>query len=323
MYFPYFRGRQYELIALKELVKGGLLSNLVIPVIEPVKLARRENKFIVPYKMIPTFDVTIKAFIDAKHQVAIVGNPEVGDLSRISGVKGLMGSYLVANEIIPSVLINKSAGDRISELSESGIEKNRILTIFDNRDSLSVYTAEFDDSPPRYTLFSSDERQIRRAVKQNKVLFKDWFRKQVKNADYAIEDDEPFSEDHLYFNEEGYDGFGDYSIVGNIFDESGFTPKAVAIHIVYFADDRALRVHHFVSDSNIDIKDVAGKYYEAVAKLVNWFNNGYQNQRTTGLSELINHYENGYYPGLPTIKKLSIMHHLELMGKYLDGGMVK
>jgi len=318
MYFPYFRGRQYELLALKELANGQLLGKSVIPVVEPVKLVRREEKLIVPYKMIPTFDVTIQAFIETKHHMAIIGNPEVGDLIDLPDMKGLLDSYLLADEIIPSVIINKSAASRISEFSESGIDKSDILTVFDNRDSLSVYKEEFDNSSPRYTLFSSDERQIRRSVKQNKVMFKDWFKKQAKNADYAIVDDEPFSEDHLYFEEEGYVGFGDYSIVGNIFDEGGWAATAIAIHIVYFADDGALRIHHFVSDSNIGTKDVAGKYYEAITKLVNWFNNGHQTQATTALSTFINHYETGYYPGLPTIKKLSIMHHLELMGRYLE-----
>ena len=38
MYFPYFRGRQYELLALKDLATKGLITNSVHPVIEPVKL---------------------------------------------------------------------------------------------------------------------------------------------------------------------------------------------------------------------------------------------------------------------------------------------
>lgn len=37
MYFPYFRGRQYELLALKELASQKLISKSVIPVIEPIK----------------------------------------------------------------------------------------------------------------------------------------------------------------------------------------------------------------------------------------------------------------------------------------------
>ena len=48
MYFPYFRGRQYELLALKELVKYSLLGKSVIPVVEPVKLVRKDEKFVIP-----------------------------------------------------------------------------------------------------------------------------------------------------------------------------------------------------------------------------------------------------------------------------------
>ena len=36
MYFPYVRGRQYELLALRELVSKDLLSSNILPVIEPV-----------------------------------------------------------------------------------------------------------------------------------------------------------------------------------------------------------------------------------------------------------------------------------------------
>ena len=38
MYFPYLRGRQFELIALRELVEKDVLSSKIIPVIEPVML---------------------------------------------------------------------------------------------------------------------------------------------------------------------------------------------------------------------------------------------------------------------------------------------
>jgi hypothetical protein len=185
---------------------------------------------------------------------------------------------------------------------------------------MSEYTSEFENQNPKYTLFP-DERQIRRAVKQGKVLFEDKFNKQQKNADYQNKEDEFFSEDHLYFSEEGFVGFGDYSIIGNDYSESGFAPRAVAIHIVYLASDRTLRIRHFISDSNVDISDVAGKFYEAVSKLYAWYANGQENQSTAGLKALIEHYKNGTYPGLPTLKKLSIMHHLELVSKILGGGL--
>ena len=106
----------------------------------------------------------------------------------------------------------------------------------------------------------------------------------------------------------------------NHFDEKGFAPLAVVIHIVYFSDDETLRIHHFVSDSNDGIEDVAGKFYEAVQKLYKWY--ALQNDKrlnTNAMSTLLEYAEKGYYPGLPTIKKLSIMHHLELMDKFLEG----
>lgn len=39
MYFPFLRGRQFELIALRELLENDLLGNNIIPIIEPVKLS--------------------------------------------------------------------------------------------------------------------------------------------------------------------------------------------------------------------------------------------------------------------------------------------
>ncbi|BDP46517.1 hypothetical protein EfmJHP9_13870 [Enterococcus faecium] len=37
MYYPYLRGKQFDLLALKEALSRGLLSNKIQPVIEPVR----------------------------------------------------------------------------------------------------------------------------------------------------------------------------------------------------------------------------------------------------------------------------------------------
>ena len=307
MYFPYFRGRQYELIALRELVTNDLLGRSVVPVIEPIKLTS-------------TFDSTLKGFHAQKMPFALIFNPSVGELTNTTDLTEKLLSRLNGNSTsIPSVFLNKNAENTLAMLIQKGFITEGLLTIINNRDFLDIYKALFDVSAPKYTLFP-DERQIRRTVSQNKVLFEDKFNKQGRNADYP--EDEFFSEDHLFFQEEGYTGFGDYSIVGDEYIESGFAPYAVAIHIVYFADDDTLRIRHFISNSNEDISDVAGKYHEAVSKVAQWYNIGQKRQLTSALSTFLAHAETGYYPGLPTVKKLSIMHHLELLGKFLDGGMV-
>jgi hypothetical protein len=306
MYFPYFRGRQYELLALKELAQRGLLGKSVIPVTEPVKLTS-------------TFDGALQAFKGTQSSIAIVFNPAVGDFA---GSDSFVDAYCTRigdiSSVLPTILLSKNTVNVLSKLETKGVKQSDVIAILDKRDFLEIYKKQFDSTAPQYTLFP-DERQIRRAVTSGKVMFEDKFNKQDRNADYP--EDEFFSEDHLFFSNEGYVGFGDYSIIGNEYIESGFAPYAVAIHIVYFADDNSLRIRHFISDSNDDISDVAGKFHEAVSKLSEWYYTGQTRQLTASLSTLLNHATNGYYPGLPTIKKLSIMHHLELMGKYLDGGL--
>lgn len=303
MYFPYFRGRQYELLALKELATKKLITNAVHPVIEPVKL-------------IPALNSSLTAFNSSNLSIGLILNPNVGDLTdEPETINKLLDRLNTNPVIIPSVLLNESTEVVLQRLSQKDIPESNTLTVLDNRDYLNTYHALFDSNPPQYTL-CPDERQIRRAS-HNKVLFEDKFKKQSRNADYP--EDEFFSDDHLYYMDDNYLGFGDYSIVGNEYIESGFAPYAVAIHIVYFANDNSLRIRHFISDSNDDISDVAGKFYEAVTKLYAWYIKGQTRQLTTGLQILLDHYNNRTYPGLPTLKKLSIMHHLELMGKYIDG----
>lgn len=304
MYFPYFRGRQYELLALKELALGKLIPPSIIPVVEPVKF-------------IPALNNSLVAFRNAELQIGLILNPNVGDLAtEDETIDQLIDRLYMSEMIIPSVLTNESTGATISKLTKKDVPNKNVLAVLDDRDYLDVYCSLFDQAPPHYTL-CSDERLIRRRVKQNKILFDDRFKKRNRNADYP--EDEFFSDNHLDLETDNYAGFGDYSIVGSEYIESGFAPYAVAIHIVYFAEDSSLRIKHFISDSNDDISDVAGKFYQAVTKLYNWYISGQEKQLTTGLQILLDHYNNGTYPGLPTLKKLSIMHHLELVGKYLDG----
>ena len=78
-----------------------------------------------------------------------------------------------------------------------------------------------------------------------------------------------------------------------------------------------MRIRHFVSDSNNDISDPAGKFYEALEKLVKW--NEEKQYHTEGMKQFEEMYRTQTYSGLGIVKKLSIMHHLEIIGNYLDG----
>ena len=67
MYFPYLRGRQFELIALRELIENNLIGNHIYPVIEPVKLSSTLTK-------------TLNVFKENNRNLAIIMNPCVGNL---------------------------------------------------------------------------------------------------------------------------------------------------------------------------------------------------------------------------------------------------
>ncbi len=212
-------------------------------------------------------------------------------------------------------IIDKNIPDTVEKIRQGGIDVSDIVTICANPDGIKFHDAAFDATDRVKTLvpYAPAFRRLRTP----KILLEDKFNKKPRNQDYLDDPDEFFSVDHIYFSEENYVGFSDYSIIGEEYTESGFAPYAVAIHIVYFDDQNELRIRHFVSESNEDISDPANKFYEAVTQLVEW--NKTQKLDTLGIKAFEKIYEEQSYPGLGVVKKLSLMHHLELIGRYLDG----
>lgn len=305
MYYPLLRGRQNELLALQELLNDSALSDKIIPIIEPVKLS-------------PTLVNTIDTFIQANHQMALIRNPKVGTfLADAKNSKN--GRYLErlkeltkdANEIRRGIIVDKNTPRIISAYEEKGVSLDSVTALCLEPDAIEYHKEAFAGRNVQTVVpFAPTYRRL----KTEKILIDDKFNKKDRNTEYADPDDEFFSDDHLYT--EGYIGFSDYSIIGKEYSESGFAPYAVAIHIVYFDDERNLRIHHFVSDSNDDISDPAGKFYEALQKLHAW--NLTKKLDTIGIKQFEEIYQKQTYPGLGVVKKLSVMHHLELVSRFLD-----
>lgn len=314
MYFPYLRGRQFELIGLRKLVSQSLIGDKIIPIIEPVKFSS-------------TLIKTLDTFVKNDHEIGIILNPKIGnflaEFRDESNDKDKFLKLLTNSNIIKTYLVNENIKNELSPT----IDDNNFILINKDKDNFKYYTdlKEFI-TEPKYALIP-DDRILKRRVTTSKILLNDNFTKLARNADYNDLDDELFSCDHLYYSTEGYKGFSDYSIVGDSFSESGFAPYAVTLHIVYYKQndygELELRIHHFVSDSNNDITNPAGKFNEALKKLMDWIEEEISSNEyfklTEGLKQFINCYENENYPGLGTVKKMSIMHHIELIDMYLRG----
>lgn len=308
MYFPILRGRQFELLALRECISNNVLSDRIIPIIEPVKVSS-------------TYTKTIDAFIAAKHPIAIIRNPLVGswlkDLRKESNssIRTRASEQLKDENVISSLYVTPNLEVQVDYITANDYALEQMMLICNNAEYVDYYERVIGDKKPQYNVIP-DKGDFRRRIRPNRVMCEDHFPKQNRNIDYCDIDTELFSKDHLYYAEDGFKGFSDYSIVGAEFSETGFAPYAVAIHIVYFDENKALRIAHFVSDSNDDISDPARKFAEAVEKLVKW--NQTMKLDTIGIRAFESAYKNQTYPGLGVVKKYSIMHHLELMSRYLD-----
>ncbi len=308
MYFPILRGRQFELLALRECVEKNLIGDNIIPIVEPVKVST-------------TYTKTVETFINANRQIAIIRNPQVGDWVKgleeegSEEIRARVYAQLQSENVISAFYLTPNISEGIKKANESGKEIESLLLISGNPENLAFYEEAFRNQSPRYNIMP-DKGEFRRRIRSHRILCEDHFSKKTRNKDYSEIESEFFSSDHLYYSEDGYEGFADYSVIGKEYNNSGFAPYAVAIHIVYFDDNKILRIAHFVSDSNDDISDPARKFEEAVEKLVRW--NAERKLETFGIKQLENAYKLETYPGLGVVKKLSIMHHLELMNRYLE-----
>lgn len=305
MYYPYLRGRQNELLALRELASQGLLSNRIIPIIEPVK-------------MTSTLVSTLSLFNSQHRGLVFIDNPKVGsfssDVRNKKNAKSRDSFEAVINNgsITKGWIVDGAAAESIESSMRNGMDAASITCLCLKADNIRFLEKIGYQGYKSVVPYAPAFRRIR----GDKILLEDTFNKKARNVDYCDDEDEFFSRNHLDYEAVGFIGFSDYSIIGEGYSESGFAPHAVAVHVVYFNQDKELRVHHFVSEDNDDIHDSAGKLYQALEKLVQW--NHKQRIDTLGIRKLEEIYHTQSYPGLGYIKKVSIMHHLELMSRFLD-----
>ena len=83
--------------------------------------------------------------------------------------------------------------------------------------------------------------QVKRLI-HNKVVYEDFFKRQLRNADYPQESS--FSALHSYYHEENNIGFGDYTITGDDFIEGGGPAYVVTVHASYI-DTQRFDQNHF------------------------------------------------------------------------------
>jgi hypothetical protein len=308
MYFPYLRGKQFELIALREL--SQLLDrnkHKISPIIEPVKDST-------------TLKSTIEGLKNNKNNFSVIINPKVGDMqNKTSDILTLLDNELhnYDNYQLGIILSGKTNHSIVINSLKKIPLKGLGLTLIHTYcyDKIKEIVADYSKViPVKYNIvhFGKTNRRYYRNFEQNTVVeLDDYFSTQQKNSDYKAVDESDFSEEHLFYKTDGFIGFSDFLTIGDNYSETGFLPYAVAIHLSYADLSKKIKVKHFVSDSNDDTSDVAGKFEEALEKLINWCDT--HKIKTQAVISFKDLYESGHFPGLGTIKKLSIMNHIEVV----------
>ena len=151
MYFPYLRGRQFELIALRELVEKRVLSSRIIPIIEPVKLSS-------------TLVKTIETYRANNKQLAIIMNPKVGSFSsdakeeKNEKLKESMSASLKENNtlLFMNLLRASTKPEKFIEL-----HADNMGVICYDKDAIPVYEKYFSATDVKYNLIP-DESGFRR-----------------------------------------------------------------------------------------------------------------------------------------------------------------
>lgn len=316
MYYPYLRAKQFELKALREFSEEHSGSNIV-PILEPVK------------KQSAALERAVEDMMENKMRFALVLNPTDGDFKHdtVSFGAWLEESKQLLNgsqgkDWIPAFICTRRLLDDIPSL----IKKYQLSNV------MLVFKSCMDMEEPKVSSLVNDPRvefvvnafgavgsrrlnTILKRTGKKIIRLDDCFKTRTRNADYALEDDELFSEEPFYYMNDGYDGFSDYTTLPSDYVEGGMMPYAVAIHLSYKKDEDRLNVHHFVSDSNESNTNVRGKFHEAACKIEPFFEG---KEQTSSVKELISKAEDpDGYPGLGYLKKLSVKNHLELIASII------
>lgn len=264
---------------------------------------------------------TLDCLIEKNINFNLIFNPKVGDItdydtfintitSKLEGYGNYQPSFIINEQVNISLIIDFISRYNLNNISLICIQPPKNDELFDSllKATSIKYVILQDDSSVRRL-----SRKIRPYCR-NLIFLVDHFNLKTRNVEYDYLNDEFFSEDHLFFEEEGYQGFADYLTIGSDFKEGGFLPYAVAIHLTYFDDNQVFRIRHFVSNSNEDNADTPGKFAEALDKLIHFINN--KGMDTIACNQFREIAKDELYPGLGSVKKLSILNHIELIYRY-------
>jgi len=311
MYHPYFRGKQFELITIREMAPLMAASGFV-PIIEPVREALKG------------LERALTEICKAEGKAIVIVNPFHGDHAEdgVSISALLEKGFLDKGGITAGILLQNDmdTGDALACYEQHKAHSPTFIHVgFTEAKALAEMLGDRLADTSHVFFEKHCHKLYRKHFKgaAKRVLLRDGFKRR-RNADHPTV--ELFSDLHVTYDEEDMDGFGDFLIVGDEYTEGGGLAYAVAIHLTFIdpGEDEVMYIYHFVSTTKDTPTDPAGKFAQALDKLIKKLDSGTSNLfESSAIKEFRDLHKKGHFPGLGYVKKLSMNHHIETLADFL------
>jgi hypothetical protein len=315
MYYCYLRGKQYELLAVRDCI-NKIAEKGITTIIEPVRDSSRD------------LYSCLRDSNQSNTRVILVANPKCGDLTN---------NQLALDNLIQGAIQAKPSLELgfIVDDTTSLPQLTNFINAYPNNAISIIHYGSFNNptallqTQVNHQLFRDNifidgrcgHHYISAFNQTRKVLIRDGFNRAINNAGYANNIVEFFSDLYSNYLSLGFHGFGDFSTVGDHFAEGGGQAITAALHITYNSvESHEILIHHFLSAPRTIADDVAILIDEALEKLEDFITNNRPDilRWSTACSELITIYNTpGYTTNLAYLKKMSIKNHFELMHSIL------
>lgn len=281
-YYPYFRGKQFDLLALKTLALAGRLSEEITPIIEPVKNSA-------------SLKGLVKEFQRLDQSFLLVDNPQAGDFLTETGYQAL--------EELPV------AKAHIMDQNALTDGKSQVLIVQNALPILRETGVQTFQQP----VVVPQEFRVLEKLQAPKILSEDPFTR-IRNSGYQELADEFFTDSYRTFSRRGFVGYSDFSLDSRIYYEQTYPSKTMVLHLVYPVKE-GLRIRHYTSGEEPEA--LRDKFLAIMAEVRSDLDLLSGGEVTLGLTLLLENLAAGKFPGMGVMRKASLMHHLEIMGRVL------
>lgn len=306
MYWPFFRSKQEELLALRELTPNLNHNNLIVPVIKPHSASTRVER-------------QTNTVLQTGLRIALILNTNEGaPLPSVADVRAMESRLTAENpdQVFPALEVRPNT---------SSAEVSDFLNAYRNRTRVFIHRSHTLDSSNFPTgdavhIFESNrvaEDFISAFSSSWQIILRDGFIRQSVNRHYPSTS---YFDDLLFtYRTSGFHGFGDFAIVGDVpYTTGGGQASHVALHLTEPRQNNAFQCRHFVSSVSPSSTDVQTKYFDALDQLTTFTScPGRGSFATQGVNDYCQNHASGNYPGLGSPKRWSIKHHIELVHSYL------